>query len=68
LSLTAGTSTTAHDQRGHFALGVAGIPLVGQRGALSDGSVVTDDRLGGTHVHRVLKRVRKHGVGRLWRN
>jgi hypothetical protein len=27
-TLTAGTSATAHDQRGHFALGVAEIPLV----------------------------------------
>jgi hypothetical protein len=51
------TSTTAHDQTGHFALCIAGILLVDQRGALSDEGVVTDDR--GTHVHPILKRSAK---------
>jgi hypothetical protein len=36
-SRIAGTLTTAHDRRGHFAFGVAGIPLVNQHGALSNG-------------------------------
>ncbi|KAJ8586150.1 hypothetical protein M405DRAFT_374202 [Rhizopogon salebrosus TDB-379] len=66
LSRIARTSTTAHDQRRHFALGVAGILLVDQHGAVGDGGVVTDDR--GTHVHPILKKVRKHGGGGLQRN
>jgi hypothetical protein len=66
LSRIARTSTTTHDQRKHFALGVAGILLVDQRGALGDGGVVADDR--GTHVHPILKKVRKHGGGGLQMN
>jgi hypothetical protein len=62
-SRIAGTLTTAHDRGGHFAFGVAGIPLVDQHGALSDGSVVKDDR--GAHVHQILKRVQST-VGRLF--
>jgi hypothetical protein len=42
LSLTAGTSITAHDQKRHFALGIARIPLVDQRG------VVTPERQKGS--------------------
>ncbi|KAJ8586148.1 hypothetical protein M405DRAFT_844070 [Rhizopogon salebrosus TDB-379] len=61
-----GTSTTAHDQRGHFALGLAGILSVDQRGALGDGGVVTDDR--GTHMHPILNKVQKHGGSGLQRN
>jgi hypothetical protein len=62
-SRIAGTLTTAHDRGGHFAFGVAGIPLVDQHGALSDGSVVKDDR--GAHVHQVLKRVQST-VAAIW--
>jgi hypothetical protein len=60
------TSTTAYGQMGHFALGIAGILLVDQRGVLSNGNVVNDDR--GAHVYRILERVRKHGGGGLQRN
>jgi hypothetical protein len=42
LFLTVGTSTTAHIQRGQFAFGVAGIPLIDHHWALSHGSVVKD--------------------------
>jgi hypothetical protein len=65
-SLTAGISTTAHDQRRQFAFGVAVIPFVDQHGALSDGSVVKIGQ--GANVRRILKRVRKHGGGGLQRN
>jgi hypothetical protein len=55
----AGTSTTTHDQRGHFALDVAGIMLVDQCGVLSNGCTMKDER--GAHVYQILKRVRKYG-------
>jgi hypothetical protein len=55
-SRIAGTLTAAHHRREHFTSGVAGIPLVDQYGALSDGSVVKDDRR--AHVHQILKRVK----------
>ena len=60
------TSTTVHDQRRRSALNVVGVPLVEKRGAPSDRSVVKDGR--GVHIHRILKRVRKHGGVGLERN
>jgi hypothetical protein len=63
-SRIAGTLTAAHHRREQFTSGVAGIPLVNQHGALSDGSVVKDDR--GAHVHQILKRVQSTVAAAVW--